>query len=156
MSHHKYHDSNAPVQWFWQRGAGWPFAQDASPSAGVAPYAFRSLADLLMFFEITRTGFGQPYALKGASPNLVVAVWPGPQQNQVNAFMLYMAPQHTSQYWYYLLNNFGCSPPLNVGPLISADEARQIGASYVGIGTAEEGVALYLPGRPNPRAKLIA
>jgi hypothetical protein len=140
-------------QWWWSGGACWPNKADAIPSNWDYPYAFKSLADLLLYFEITCTEFGQPYSMDGASTSLVIGV--SADAVASGSFCLYMSPQHASQYWYYLLNNWGCSPPLGVGPVISASEAQKIGASYVGIGSAKFGVENFMAGSA-PKVTLIA
>jgi len=132
-AHHKPSGGSSNVQWLWKGGACWPKGTDVS---GYPPYGFKSLADFLLFFELTQPDYGQPYSLNGVSTNWAVAVQlPGSgPAGTLTEFLLYLAPHQAPQFWYYLQNNIGCLPPLNNGPVLSGNEAKALGVSYVGIG----------------------
>ena len=106
-------------------GAGWP-STEVNYSA---PWAFRTRADLLRYFVITSLDSWYVYSLNGVSTSLAVAAL-----NAIgSALVLYMSPNHASQYRHYLVNNFGLSVPSNAGPALSATLAQMLGASYVAI-----------------------
>jgi hypothetical protein len=114
-----------PSTWGWSGGAGWP-SEEVNKSS---PWAFRTRADLLRYFEIMSLDSWYVYSLNGVSTSLAISA--------VNAcepaLLLYVSSYHASQYQHYLVNNFGLSVPSNAGPALSATLAQTVGASYVAI-----------------------
>lgn len=127
--------ANSPNPWVYrfQGGAGWL----PGDSSALSPFPdfFKSLADLLMYFEITVAttlwGAIQVYSLNGVSPNTAVLVCPG--SGSIGYTSFYMAPAQAGECWYYLINWLGAAPNPNVGPTLTAAQAQKAGVSYVGI-----------------------
>jgi hypothetical protein len=127
--------STSKKDWCWQGAAGWPYAWEAQ-CGYLFPYVFQNLPGLLYYCELGVTGGGfQVYTLNGVSQSIAMcAVSSGNNQIDDNpGFFLYLAPNHASQGWYYLLNYFGISPPINTGPVTSASDAIKLGAQFVSV-----------------------
>jgi hypothetical protein len=104
------------------------------------PAAFQSLADLLLFYQVTfpqqMNAQTQIYSLNGISTQYAIAVYAGqPPFTPSSAVLLYLhlAASHCPQFWYYLLNYCGISPPAAAGPVVTQSQAWGAGVSYVGI-----------------------
>jgi hypothetical protein len=114
----------------WQGGAGWGGGYGA---VGL-PDFLKSLANLLLFFEITAPstsvgGGWQVYSLNGVSTSSAISVY---NENPFPCFALYVTAL-AGPCWYYLLNWFAYNPPASVGPVCSATYLKEIGALYVAV-----------------------
>ena len=92
----------------------------------VAPWAFKSYAHILNY-NFSGTG-SLLFSLDGVSTMLAVGVFLNEPRNPT--VQLYMAPSRASYYQHYVIN-IGIFPPANGGPIISANDAHSLGASYV-------------------------
>lgn len=121
-------EKHSKQKWYWQGGAGWPSQGMSSESL---PYLFKSLGDLLVYWEMGAAFWGfEVYTLNGVSPSLALCVMNSADKWGYGA--LYIAPSHATEFWYYLYS-LGCPPSLNAGPVVSSSAAHSLGASYVSI-----------------------
>ncbi len=112
----------------YQYGAGYvPFLYDSFYSE---PVAFRSLADLLLFWEITARSeniSGTPYSINGVPTQTAICVkitYP-----TGDAWILYVAPSVANSGWYYMMNYLNVIPGIKTGPAVNGLKV----AKYVAI-----------------------
>jgi hypothetical protein len=100
--------------------------------ANQTPAAFRSLAQLLLFWEITAqsvTGFssGTPYSINGVPVHTAICV------HTTHAFtegwLLFMAPWAAHSAWYYMATYLNLIPGIESGPVVKGSKV----AKYVAI-----------------------
>src|SRR5258708_16450412 len=85
------------------------------------PAAFRSLAQLLLFWEVTAqsvTGFssGTPYSINGVPVHTAICVHTTKTFHE--GWLLFMAPWAAHSCWYYMMTYLNVIPGIEAGPVV--------------------------------------